>query len=74
MTLEKPPTTLGENQSESFSLFFWKNAFYSETWKTQKKFQQPIYRLISISVLAHRLRNCAKSETTEKQKIYSTLG
>ena len=36
MTLEKPPTTLGENQFESFSFIFLNIAFYSETGKTQK--------------------------------------
>ena len=30
VTLEKPPTTLGENQLESSSLFLKKKPFYSE--------------------------------------------
>ena len=40
MTLEKPPTTLGENQFESFSLFS-EYCFYSDTeiYKA-KKLQQ----------------------------------
>ena len=37
--------------------------------KLRKKFQQPIYRLISISVLAHHLGNCAKLATIEKKNL-----
>ena len=70
MTLKKPPTTLGENQFESFSLFS-EYCLYSETEKHSKKFQQPNYRLISISVLAHRLRNCTKSTTFKTKKYYN---
>ena len=43
VTLEKPPTTLGENQFES-SFLFLKNAFYSER-NIQKNQQVNFYNL-----------------------------
>ena len=43
VTLEKPPTTLGENQFES-SFLFLKNAFYSER-NIQKNQQVNLYNL-----------------------------
>ena len=52
MTLEKPPTTLGENQFESSPLFLI-NSLYREIEK-YRKFQQPVFLLILKPV--HKLR------------------
>ena len=60
MTLEKPPTTLGENQFES-SFLFLENAFYSER-NIQQKFSKQTLQLISFSVLNHRLGKCANGK------------
>ena len=59
MTLEKPPTTLGENQFES-SLFL-ENAFYSER-NIQRKISKQTLQLISFSVLNHCLGKCANNK------------
>jgi len=42
VTLEKPPTTLGENQFES-SFLFLENAFYSERNIQQKKISKQTF-------------------------------
>ena len=63
MTLEEPPTTLGENQFESSSLFL-ENAF-TEKWNIQEKFQQIKYRLILFSVLASALENMSEQQKTQ---------
>ena len=51
VTLEKPPTTLGENQFESSSLFL-KNVFYSKR-NIQQKSASKLLQLISAL-----LKNC----------------
>ena len=64
MTLEKPPTTLGENQFES-SFLFLENAFYSER-NIQQKISKQTLQLISFSVLNHRLEKCANNKTEQQ--------
>ena len=58
MTLEKPPTTLGENQFESSSLFL-KISFYSE--KFSAKNQQTNLQLISFPMLHSKLEIIANT-------------
>ena len=65
MTLEKPPTTLGENQFESFSLFS-EYCFYSETEITQqKKLQQPH----KCTYLKNRAQPPPRFRAKQKQKF-----
>ena len=61
MTLEKPPTTLGENQFES-SFLFLENVFYNDRNIQQKKISKQTLQLISFSVFNHRLGKCANSK------------
>ena len=49
MTLEKPPTTLGENQFES-SFLFLENAFYSEKYSAKNQ-QTDFYNLSHFTCL-----------------------
>jgi len=60
VTLEKPPTTLGENQSESSSLFL-KMPFYSE--KYSAKNQQANLQLISFP-MPHSKLEITTNKTT----------
>ena len=64
MTLEKPPTTLGENQFESSSLFL-ENAFYREKIFQQKLAKQKFFQQANLSVfqLTDNLENRCTSCT-----------
>ena len=66
MTMEKPPTTLGENQFESF--LFLENVF-TEKGNIQEKFQQTMYRLISFSVLASTSENVPNQQNSENRNL-----
>ena len=71
MTLEKPPTTLGENQFES-SFLFLENAF-TERWNIQKKFQQINYRVIWFSVLTSALENVPEQQNTQNKNLLQQM-
>lgn len=61
VTLEKPPTTLGENQFES-SFLFLKNAFYSER-NIQKNQQVNFYNLSRFPCLTTASENVQTANT-----------
>jgi len=66
VTLEKPTTTLGENQFES-SFLFLENAFYSERNIQQKKNQQAnFYNLSRFLCLTANWKKLANSKTEQQ--------
>ena len=65
MTLEKPPTTLGENQFES-SFLFLENAFYSERNIQQKNQQANFYNLSRFPCLTTASENVQTAKTEQQ--------